>query len=347
MERLRLGKSGFMVSRVGFGGIPIQRLSEKEAIAVVRGCLDRGVNFIDTARAYTTSEERIGKAIAGRRDEVILATKSLARDKAGLLADLDLSLRPLGVETIDLYQLHGVSSEEDYQRVVGPGGALEGAEKAQQAGKIKHIGFTSHSLEIAKQAVRSRQFETILFPLNFIAREPGEELYPLAVEHDIGFMVMKPLAGGMLDNARLAFKYLLQFPKVLLVVGIERIEEMEEILQIVSGSTALTEAERSEMERFRKELGHRFCRRCQYCQPCPHGVPVTTIMIAESMWKRIPLRDFVESYAGPVEKAAACCIKCGECEAKCPYGLPIREIIDECLELYHREKARYEVMVAS
>ena len=344
MRRIRLGKSGLMATQVGLGGIPIQRLSEDEAIAVVKGCLDLGLNFIDTSRAYTTSEERIGKAIAGRRDEVIIATKSLARDRATLLADLEVSLRLLGVEAIDLYQLHNVSSKEDYQHVIGPGGALEGALEAQRSGKVKHIGITSHTLDVAKGAVQSGLFETILFPLNFVAREPGEELYPLAMACDVGFIVMKPLAGGMLDNARLAFKYLLQFPDAVCVPGVERVQQMEEIVRIVSEPAALTNAEQQEMDRVRKELGDRFCRRCQYCQPCPQGISINFLMIAESMWKRMPLSEFLKSYATQVEKAATDCEKCGECEDKCPYGLPIREMLDEAIALYRREKAAYDAV---
>jgi predicted aldo/keto reductase-like oxidoreductase len=346
MKRIRLGKSGLTVSQIGFGGIPIQRLAEKEAIAVVRGCLDRGVDFIDTARAYTTSEEHIGKAIAGRRDGVVLATKSVCRDKAGLLADLETSLRLLGSETIDLYQLHGVSTMEDYQKVTQPGGALEGALEAQRSGKIRHIGFTSHSLDISNLAVDSGLFETILFPLNFVGREPGEALYPLAIARDVGFIVMKPLGGGLLGNARLAFKYLLQFSQAVSIPGIEKIEELEEILRIVSEPARLTQTDLDGMERIRQELGSRFCRRCQYCQPCPQGIPIAQVLSAENVWKRIPLADFLQGYAAPIEKAAAC-EKCGECEAKCPYGLPIREMLDESLALYQRAKADYEATVAN
>lgn len=346
MKQIRLGKSELVVSQIGFGGIPIQRLSEREAIFVIRSCIDKGVNFIDTARAYTTSEERIGKAIAECRDQVILATKSLAKDRKGLLNDLDTSLRFLKVETVDLYQLHGVSSHEDYQKIIEPGGALEGVYEAQRTGKVKHIGISTHSLDVAKQMVKSGLFETLLFPLNFVAREPGEELYPLAAANDIGFIVMKPLAGGMLSDVRLAFKYLLQFPGAVLIPGIEKVAELEEIIRIVSEPATLTEVEREEMERIRQELGSRFCRRCQYCQPCPQGVPITQLMITESMWRRIPLADFVKDFAAPIEKATNDCTKCGECESKCPYGLPIREILDESIALYQREKAKYESIIA-
>ncbi len=342
MKKIRLGKSGLMVSEVGFGGIPIQRLSEAGAVAVVQHCLDRGVNYIDTARVYGPSEERIGKAIRGRRDQVILASKSTARDRAGLLADLETSLKTLGVEAIDLFQLHNVATEEDYDRVMAPDGALEGARDAQQAGKIRHIGVTSHSLEMAKAAVRSGQFETVMFPMNFVAREPGEELYPLAVQHDVGFVVMKPFGGGMLEDARLAFKYLAQFPHAVAIPGIEKAAEMDQILEILSQPRDLSASERAEMERIRTELGNRFCRRCEYCQPCPQDVPVPMLMTAASALKRMPMPRFLNFMGAAVQKAAEQCEKCGECMERCPYGLPILEMMDESISLYRHAEAQYQ-----
>jgi len=324
---------------VAFGGLPIQRLTEQEAVTLVRGCLDRGVNFIDTARAYSVSEEYIGKGIAGRRDQVVLATMTTARDRAGLSRDLETSLRLLGCETIDLYQLHGVSSQSDYERVLGPDGAMQGLYAARQAGKIRHIGISSHSVEVSRQAIASGLFETILFPLNFVARELGEQIYPLAVEHDVGFITMKPLGGGMLSDARLAFKYLMQFEHAVLLTGIERLAELEQILAIVSGSAELSEVEREEMARIRRELGDRFCRRCQYCQPCPHGVSITQLMVAESNWKRCTLQAFLDTYASVVKQAAADCAECGECEDKCPYKLPIRQMLKESIAFYERQEA--------
>ncbi len=342
MQKVELGRSGLRVTRVGMGGIPIQRLSTAQAVAVVQHCLDQGVNFIDTARVYSNSEERIGKALSGRRDGVIVASKSQARDRAGFLADVDHSLQQLQMDRIDLYQLHNVSKDAEYEQVVAPGGALEGAQQAREAGKILHIGLTSHSPDIAKRAVLSGLFETIMFPLNFVAREPGEELYPLAKQKDVGFIVMKPFGGGMLDNARLVFRYLAQFPKAVAIPGIESKREIDEILRIVSQPAELGEGERAEMERIRAEVGNRFCRRCDYCQPCPQGVPVSELMTAESVLKRMPLGRFVSYLAGPVEKAVMACEKCGQCEERCPYGLPIQEMMDESIALYLREKARYD-----
>ncbi len=334
MKTVRLGKTGLEVSRIGFGGIPIQRLTEDEAITVVQRCLDLGVTFLDSANGYTTSEERIGKAIAGRREQAIIATKTPARDKATAQEHLELSLRRLNTDYIDLWQFHNVSSFDAYKQVMGPDGAMETAQEALQAGKIGHIGISSHSMDVAIKAVPSGHFETIQFPFNFVTDEAAQELVPLAREHDLGFIAMKPFAGGLLDEANLAIKYLLQFEGVVPDPGIETVAEIEEIVGIVEGSWELTSQERQEMERIRAEVGTRFCRRCDYCQPCPEEVNISLVMNLRSFWKRFPPERFFAGWiAGAVESARGC-IQCGECEKKCPYHLPIRDMLVENVAFY-------------
>jgi predicted aldo/keto reductase-like oxidoreductase len=339
MREINLGNTGLSVSAVGFGGIPIQRLSEQKAVEVAVRCLELGVTFLDTANAYTTSEERIGKAIAGRREGLVLATKTQARDSEGAAQHLALSLQRLGVETIDLYQFHCVSTDEDYRKVVASGGPLDLVREARASGKVNHIGLTSHSMEIALKAVGSGHFETIMFPFNFITSEAAEELIPLSLERDVGFIAMKPMAGGALEEANLAFKYLRQFPQILPIPGIERTEEMEEIVAIMEEPAELTSDERTAIERMRSELGNRFCRRCGYCEPCPNGVPTQALMILDSMIKRFPLPVVSANYEQALD-AVESCTACGECEDKCPYGLPIREMIQEHVELLRREEAQ-------
>jgi len=334
MQTVILGATGLEVSRIGFGGIPIQRLTEDEAVRVVKRCLELGITFFDTANSYTTSEERIGKAINGARQRVVLATKTTARDRVTAGQHLALSLKRLNTDYVDLWQFHNVSTQEDYERVLGPDGAMEAALKARQAGQVLHIGITSHSMDVALKAVCSGYFETIMFPFNFITCEPAEELIPLAAKHNLAFLAMKPFAGGMLDNASLAIRYLLSFEHVLPVPGIEKIEEIEEIVEIVARAEPLTEAEREEIERIRAEVGTRFCRRCDYCQPCPQGIPISLLMNLRSFWKRFPRDSFTTGWiAEGVEKAREC-IECGSCEEKCPYHLPIREMIKENISFY-------------
>jgi predicted aldo/keto reductase-like oxidoreductase len=339
MKSMRLGKTGLRVSRMGFGGIPIQRLTEGEAIQVVRRCMDLGITFLDTANGYTTSEERIGKAIAGRREEVVLATKTAARDKATAGEHLELSLKRLNTDHVDLWQFHNVSSFEAYQKVLGPGGAMEAAQEALRAGKIGHIGISSHSMDVALEAVPSGYFETIQFPFNFVTHEPALNLVPLAREHDVGVIAMKPFAGGMLDDANLAIKYLLQFDGVIPDPGIETAAEIEEIVGIVEGVWAFTAEEWQALERIRAEIGTRFCRRCEYCQPCPEGVRIPVVLNVRSAWKRFSPEKF---FGGPTAKAVdtgRLCVECGECEEKCPYHLPIQAMLAESIEFFDRVAA--------
>ena len=341
MEKVRLGKTELMVSRVGFGGIPIQRVTEDEAVAVVRRCLELGVNYIDTANAYTTSEERIGKAITGRRDHVILATKSQDRTAEGIESHLELSLKRLGVEYIDLYQFHNVADLNTLKTVLDPSGPIAVVEDAKKAGTIKHIGITSHQIDAAKAAVASGRFETIMYPFNFVAFEPAIELLQLAREHDVGFIAMKPLAGGMLDNVTLAFKYLLQFPHVLPLPGIEKVREIEEIIALIKGPTSMTEAEQKEIERLRQELGKRFCRRCDYCQPCTAEIQISMVLSFPSLFKNLSREALFSGwFAGYMEQAANC-TDCGDCEEKCPYHLPIREMVSEYVSTYQAEKRKH------
>jgi predicted aldo/keto reductase-like oxidoreductase len=343
MKTVRLGKTGLMVSRIGMGGIPIQRPTEDEAIKVAHRALDLGVNWIDTAAGYGNSEERFGKALAGRRDQVIVATKSGQRNKAEAAAELERSLERLKTDVIDIWQLHNVSSAETYAQVTGPGGSLEAAQEALQAGKIRHIGISGHNLDVMMKAVRSGLFETIQFPFNYVTREPADELIPLARAHDVGFIGMKPFAGGMLGDATLSIKYVLQFDSVVPDPGIEAVKEIEEIVAIVeSGDWVLTPQELQQIEARRAELGTQFCRQCGYCQPCPEGVSISMVMITQGMWKLWPQETFLE-WMGEVIDGARNCVQCGECETKCPYQLPIREMIAENIAFYERVAAEHGV----
>ena len=341
MEKVRLGRTDLMVSRLAFGGIPIQRLAEDDAITVINRCLSLGIDFIDTANAYTTSEVRIGKAINGNRGDLILATKTLARTASGVKDHLKLSLERMRTDYIDLYQLHDVSTPQAMEAILADNGPLAVALEAKKTGIIRHIGVTSHSLDMAIKLVKTDRFETIMFPLNFITHEAADELLPLTRKHDVGFIVMKPLAGGRLENVSLAFKYLLRFPDTVIAVGIEKTEEIEEIAKILAQPSAIGAAEEKEIARLREELGHRFCRRCDYCQPCPQGIPISFVLGYPSLYNRLPPeRIFVEFVSGAMEKAALC-TECGECEERCPYNLPVREILKGYVAEYQKGKAEY------
>jgi predicted aldo/keto reductase-like oxidoreductase len=344
MEKIRLARTGLTVSKLGFGSIPIQRVSDdEEAIAVIQRCLDLGITFLDSANAYTTSEARIGRAIRGRRQGLVLATKSNARTADLLQEQLELSLKRFGVDTIDLYQVHNISDFDTLTQVLDPKGIMTVLEEAKRAGKIRHIGVTSHNMDVAKEAVKSGRFETLMLPFNFIVTEPADQLLPLCREQNVDFIAMKPLEGGMMDNVAIALKYLFQFPDVAVLVGIERVHEIDEIVQVLKGPLRITEEDNREMQRLRDELGSRFCRRCDYCQPCPEGIQISWVMQTPSLIKRLPRKGLVTGrMAARLEKALDC-TKCGECEEKCPYHLPIRDMIEEYTSLYKEEVVKYQV----
>ncbi|MFX0067949.1 MAG: aldo/keto reductase [Candidatus Hodarchaeota archaeon] len=334
MKTVRLGKTGLEVSRVGMGGIPITRPPENEAIKVIRRALDLGVNFIDTSIGYGISEERIGKGIADRRNRVILATKGWTQEH------LDHSLKRLNTDYIDLWQFHGINTFEDLDSVLGTG--MKMAQEALEAEKIRHIGFSSHSLKVALKAVASGTFETVQFPLNFVSNEALDELVPLAREQDIGFIAMKPFAGGRVNDANLAIKYLLQFDTVVPDPGIEKVEEIEEIVDIVNNRPwELTPQEQQEIEDIRARVGTRFCRQCQYCMPCPQGVHICGVLYLSILWELWPPDWFFSwRYVTNAVESAKNCVQCGECEEKCPYHLPIREMIVENIKFYESVKRK-------
>jgi uncharacterized protein len=342
VEKTRLGQTGLMVSRLGFGGIPIQRLDEEAAVAVVKKALDLGVTFFDTANGYSTSEERIGKAVQGKREGIYLATKSISRNREDLEKHMALSLKRLATDYIDLYQFHGVNDTKSLDKILEAGGPYDAVVAARAAGKVRHIGITSHQIDVAKKAVQTDRFETIMFPFNFITDEAATELLPLCRQHDVGFIVMKPLAGGMVDNARIAFKYLLQFKDAVAIPGIEKIAEIEEIFGYYQGKATMSAAEKREMKEIKEGLGKHFCHRCDYCQPCTTGIPISMIMTAGSFYRRLPTeRFFNEMMAGAMKKAADCS-ECGECEKRCPYNLPIRAKMKEQVAWYNDLAKRYQ-----
>jgi predicted aldo/keto reductase-like oxidoreductase len=320
---------------VGIGGIPIQRPTVEEAKHVIWSALDLGINFIDTSIGYGDSELRIGEALKGRRDDVIIATKGSWRSREQAENTIKGSLQRLGVDYIDLWQFHNVPTMEHYDNLISDGGALEAANEALDEGKIRHLGITSHNLDVALKATASGRFETIQFPFNFISDEAAMELIPLAKKQDVGFIGMKPFAGGNITDAGIAFRYLLQYDSVLPDPGVEKIHEVEEIVNIIDDPKPLSELDHERISKIRHDLGNRFCRQCLYCMPCPQGVNIWMTMITKKMHRLWPLESFKEIMVEPI-KSAGNCVECGACEEKCPYGLPIREMLKENTQYYEQ-----------
>ena len=326
------------------GGIPIMRLDKREAVEVVRAVIDMGVNLIDTANAYGDSEEKIGEAIRKYdRKDLVLSSKSGARDRKTFLEHVDLSLERLGTDYIDIYHLHGISTVEDLDRVMAAGGAYQGLGEAIGRGKVRHYAFSSHSTDIAERMMKTKKFEVAQIPLNFVDTE-AERLLPLVDELDMGFIAMKPMGGGLLDDAALAFKYLSQFRGIIPDPGIEKIKEMQEIVAVTDNPGKLTQDDNDRIEEIRREMGDSWCHRCGYCEPCPQGIHIHGVLVTKSMIKRLDYEGAVRFCEENIRRAMDC-TECRECVERCPYDLDIPRLLKDNIRLWEQYKKEHEAIL--
>lgn len=331
MEYVTLGKTGLRVSRMGLGGIPIQRVGPAEAKALIDAVEAAGVNYIDTARGYSVSEELLGQALEGRREKFILATKTMSRDREGMAKDIETSLKNLRTDYIDLYQIHNPTVQQ-LEQVNAPGGALEALTEARAAGKVRHLGITAHVPEVFRRALELDWVETIMFPYNIVESQ-GAELMERAREKNIGFINMKSLAGGAIEDARLALRFASSNPNVTVVLpGMYTPEEVAENAAAVADTSPLTEEELARAEEIRKELGTNFCRRCNYCAPCTAGISIPNAFLFHGYLSRYGLADWAKGRYHAMPAKAGDCVGCGVCEERCPYQLPIREMMKKTAE---------------
>ncbi|MBI3986148.1 MAG: aldo/keto reductase [Lentisphaerae bacterium] len=337
MKQVRLGRTGLRVGQLGFGGIPIQRISRARAIRLIRTALDAGVTLLDTARGYSDSEEKIGLAIRGRRGLAVIATKSPELDAAGMAKAIELSLKTLRTDHIDLYQIHCLSSWEAFQKAISAGGALKALTRAQREGKVRFIGVTSHSIDVLKKIITKapRVFDTIQIPFNFVGDESGISLWPTARKAGIGFLGMKPMCGGVLDRPDLALRYVLQFEGIVPIPGMETLRELRENIRLAREARPPDKAEERELLRIRRRMGKWFCRKCNYCQPCPQGIAIHLALGAGTLLKRFN-RSCVSGWCRDIMRKATTCTKCGLCETRCPYKLPIRSLLVENIALFRK-----------
>ena len=351
MEYTTLGKTGLRVSRMGFGGIPIQKVDASVTRKLMERLAERGVNYIDTARGYTVSESFLGEALEGGLREkfvlatkslsrtkealegvlehFVLATKSMARTKEAMAQDIEISLRNLRTDYIDLYQIHNPSLAE-LEQVTAPGGALEALLEAKAAGRIGHIGVTAHMASVFEKALTMDWVETVMFPYNIVETQ-GEALMQRCREQNVGFICMKPMAGGALEDARLALRFIRQNENVSVVIpGMYDVCEIDQNLEAMEDVSPLTEAEKAKLDAIRKELGTQFCRRCNYCQPCTAGISISGIFVLEGYLNRYGLGDWARQRYAAMGQKAGDCVGCGACEKRCPYQLPIRQMLARC-----------------
>lgn len=337
MEKIRLGKTNLIVTRLGWGGIPIQRVDEGEGVAVIRTVIEQGVDLLDTARGYTNSEHRIGLALQRIDRPVFLSSKSPVKtDK--IYDEVHASLRQMMVKKIHIYHLHNVSTFEDYKKVMAPGGAYQGLKQALAEGLIDHIGITSHSLEVLATAIEEGHFDVIMACYSFLEPDAAKKVFPLAKTKDIGVLAMKPFSGGVIEEAGPALRYVLSTPGIVPIPGSETLEKALENWTLFTGENSLTEKDKQIIEKLRKEFEHQFCRRCDYCQPCPEKVNIQLAMGLKSLVKRFGPKAQELGWVNDLVEKARGCVECGECLPRCPYRLPIPYLIKENLDWYDAQK---------
>ena len=330
MEMVRLGKTQLTVTKNGFGALPIQRVDMETAVHILRKAYDNGINYFDTARAYSDSEEKIGMALADVRENIIISTKTMAKTVEDFWKDLETSLEKMKTDYIDIYQFHNPPL---CPKPGDDSGLYEAMMEAKQQGKIRHIGITSHKLSIAEEAVKSGLYETLQFPFSYLASKKEEALVHLCKEHDVGFICMKALAGGLITRSDVAYAYLTQFP-VAPIWGIQRESELDEFLSYNDNPPALTKERLAYIENEKKELAGDFCRGCGYCMPCPLGIEINNCARMSLLLRRSPAAGHLSEAGQAKMRKIEDCIECGQCKAKCPYGLDTPNLLKKNYEDY-------------
>ena len=325
MTEVSLGKTGITVNKNGFGALPIQRIPQDDAVKLVRRAFERGINFFDTARSYTDSEAKLGVALKGIREQVFIATKTPSVTAAGFWNDLETSLRLLQTDYIDIYQFHNPA----FCPKPGDGSGLyEAMCEAKAQGKIRHIGITNHRLNVANEAIESGLYETLQFPFNYLATDKEHKLVEDCKKHNMGFIAMKALSGGLITNSKVAYAYQAEYDNVLPIWGIQRMSELEEFISYIDNPPVMDDEIKAVIENDKKELAGNFCRGCGYCVPtCPAHIEINNCARMSLLLRRSPselqLTEVVQAKMKMIED----CINCGQCKAHCPYGLDTPKLL--------------------
>lgn len=331
MQKLTLGKTGLAVNKNGFGALPIQRVAKKEAVYLLQKAFYHGINYFDTARWYTDSEEKLGAAFSYTRDKIVISTKTGAQTADDFWKDLEQSLRNLQTDYIDIYQFHNPafcpkSGDES--------GLYEAMLKAKEQGKIRFIGITNHRLAVARQAIESGLYDTLQFPFCYLASDADVKIVEACREKNMGFIAMKALSGGLITDSTLAYAYLAQFEQVEPIWGIQRETELDEFLSYQEKPPVLTKEMQERITRDRKELAGNFCRGCGYCMPCPAGIEINNCARMSLLLRRAPQQSYLSEEWQQKMKKIDSCLHCNQCMKKCPYGLNTPELLRKNYEDY-------------
>ncbi len=333
MEKIRLGRTNLRVSRSGFGAIPIQRISFSDSDRLLKKAYAEGINFFDTARGYTNSEEKIGQALGAVRKEIIIATKTPSEDRGSVMRDLETSLKNLRTDYLDIYQLHNPQSLPDPNDPNSSYGALS---EAKKKGMIRFIGLTNHRLEVALKAARSGLYDTIQFPLSSLSSEDDLQIIEVCKQYDLGLIAMKALSGGLITNAASAFAFLRQYDNVVPIWGMEKEVQLDQFVAMEKNPPPLDDSMMKMIAHDRNELSGTFCRACGYCMPCPAGIPIPTAARMSLLLRRMPYQQFITEEWKNQMQLIEKCRNCGQCQKHCPYQLNTPQILREMLKDYHQ-----------
>ena len=333
MRMITLGSTGIVTPQNAFGALPLQRIPEEDAVALLRRAYEGGMRYFDTARAYTNSEERVGKAFAGMRNKVFIATKTMARTPEKFWADLETSLRLLQTDYIDVHQFHCV----DQCYAPGDGtGMYECMLEAKAQGKIRHIAVTAHKIEVAFDCVASGLYELLQFPLSYLSGTREDELVRRCAEANMGFVAMKGLAGGLITRSDACMAFMAQYPNVLPIWGVQKRQELDEWLSYMDDTPQMTPEIEAFIEQERRELSGDFCRGCGYCLPCPAGIQINQSARISLMLRRAPSAAWLTPEWQEKMERVEDCTECRVCTTRCPYELSIPELLRKNLEDYRR-----------
>lgn len=328
---MTLGKTNITVNKNGFGALPIQRISKKDAVYLLHKAYNHGINFYDTARAYTDSEEKLGEAFEGKRDNIYIASKTAAQNTEDFWKDLETTLRNLKTDYLDIYQFHNISF---CPKPDDGSGLYEAMQKAKEQGKIKHIAITNHRLSVANEAIDSGLYDTLQFPFSYLSSAQELNLVKKCKEANMGFIAMKALAGGLITKSAAAYAYMLQFDNVLPIWGVQREVELDEFLSYQENEPVLKGEITSVIQRDLEELQGEFCRGCGYCMPCPAGIEINNCARMSLLIRRAPSAAQLTEETQAKMKKIENCLHCGKCKEKCPYGLDTPSLLERNYEDY-------------
>lgn len=332
IEKIELGRTGLKVSKSGFGALPIQRIDKEDAKKILLTAYENGINFYDTARAYTDSEEKIGYALSGVRNDIVIASKTAATDKETFFRDLETSLKNLKTDYIDIYQLHNPNVLPDPE---DPSGLYAALLEAREKGMIRYIGVTNHILKNAVNAAESGLYDTVQFPLSLLSSDEDLKLSEICRKNNVGLIAMKAMSGGLIINPAAAFAFLRKFKNIIPIWGIQKMSELEEFIALEKNPPVLDEKMMEIIKKDREELSGEFCRGCGYCLPCPAGIDIPNQARISLMMKRAPYQEYLtESFKQKMENINNC-INCGHCREHCPYKLNTPELLKKELKRYN------------